>query len=198
MARNFSFNYRALEYMMVQGVYYGRREVKKAANSIARQVASDINFLARRNLQGSTKALPNTFPVPRRSFDLYRSQKVERIANGVYRVYNDSKHAAPVHNGHRSYVITAGGGWITSPRSGGAVKGSSVLAWITEGPRPNSPAEWEAARKAGRARFAKSVRIPAGRRRPFLKLAVFQVLKDARTSTVAHAIALRAYEGFKA
>ncbi len=183
MADRIHFDYKPLQDMMVRGVHYGRRSIPKAANRIALQIASDINLLARRHLQGRTKALPNTFPVPRRSFDLYKSQRIEKIADGVYRVFNDSRHAAPVHNGHKSYTVTA--------------KEGKFLAWVKKGPRPTTKEGWAQARKEKRAVFALSVRVPAMRRRPFLKLAVFKVMKDAATSTVAHAIALKAYEGFR-
>lgn len=183
MADRIHFDYKPLQDAMVRGIYYGRRTVKKAANAMSLQVATDINLLAKRHLQGKTKAHPNTFPVPRRSFDLYKSQRVEMVANGVYRVFNDSKHAAPVHNGHKAYIITAPPG--------------KILAWVKSGLRPTSKEEWNLAKKEGRAVFARSVRIPAASRRPFLKLAVFKVMKDAKTSQIAHAIARRAYDGFK-
>jgi hypothetical protein len=183
MPRNFNYNYSALEYLMVQGVYYGKRTIKQAGNAIALQIASDINSQAKKNLKGGTKALPNTFPVPNRSFDLYGSQKVEKVIDGVYRVYNDCKHAAPVHEGHRAFTITAPPG--------------KMLVWVTSGVRPTDAAGWKAAQAEGRVRRARTVKIPASRRRPFLKLAIFQIMKDARTSTVSHEIALRAYRGFR-
>ncbi len=40
-----------------------------------------------------------------------------------------------------------------------------VLAWVWEGPRPRTPAEWRRARQEGRAAYALRVTIPA---RPYL------------------------------
>lgn len=43
---------------------------------------------------------------------------------------------------------------------------AQILAWVTSGPRPRDKAGWRAARREGRARFAKQVTVPA---RPYMR-----------------------------
>jgi phage gpG-like protein len=50
-----------------------------------------------------------------------------------------------------------------------------VLAWVWEGPRPQTPAEWRRARQEGRAAYALRVTIPA---RPYLGPALNKTIRN--------------------
>lgn len=113
------------------------------------------------------------------------SDSLEAAARaGALPIQNDAKAGAPKRTRTLARGIhietvkkTARSVWVAvGPREvygrihelGGTIRPrrARMLAWVTSGPRPRDSAGWRAARREGRARFARQVTIPA---RPYMR-----------------------------
>jgi len=64
--------------------------------------AKAVNDAARANLNGPRAAAPWSYPVPRRSGNLFRRQQQKVMDTHTAYVFNDAAYAAGIHNGYVS------------------------------------------------------------------------------------------------
>jgi len=73
--------------------------LKKAQKKALTRVAHRVNREQQRNLSGSNKANPGSYPVPNRTGNLFRGAGVDMSGQHMAIIYNSAEYAGAVHGG---------------------------------------------------------------------------------------------------
>lgn len=90
---------------LLQRIQVMVRSLDKTAASGVNEAVQSVNAVARKNLAGAKRAAPWTYPVPRRSRNLFINQKAQTTTAAspfAGYVFNLAPYAAAIHSGYVS------------------------------------------------------------------------------------------------